>query len=74
MTGEAFDFFKGIVAQFWLLFTSWHVPGTNLTVGGWLLFLLSAGVLFRFLGKFGFGNASLSDLKAFDRHKYKDSD
>lgn len=74
MTGETFDFFKGVVSQLWILFTSWHVPGTNLTVGGWIVFMLSAGVLFRFLGKLGFGNASLSDLKSIDRHKSKDSD
>lgn len=74
MTGEAFDFFKGVVAQFWILFTSWHVPGTNLTVGGWIVFMLSAGVLFRFLGKLGFGNASLTDIKSLGRNKSKDSD
>lgn len=62
MTGEVLTLMTGLFAQFWRLFTSWHVPGTNLTPAGWFLFLLSAGVLFRFLAKLGFGRNSLDDL------------
>lgn len=73
MTGEVFTFLKGVIAQFWLLFTSWYVPGTNITVGGWLLFLLSAGAFFRFLCKLGFGSFSFDDLKALDKSKAPNS-
>lgn len=68
MTGEVFTFLKGVIAQLWLLFTSWYVPGTNVTVGGFLMFVLSAGVLLRFLGKLGFGNVSFNDFNALDRN------
>lgn len=63
MNSEVFDFLKQSFALFWKLFTGWNVPGTNVTVGGWILFALSAGVLFRILAKFGFGSASIDDLK-----------
>lgn len=63
MTSEVFSFLKQCFALFWKLFTGWIVPGTNVTVGAWILFALSAGVLFRFLAKFGFGRASLDDVK-----------
>lgn len=63
MNAEVFDFLKQCIALFWKLFTGWNVPGTNVTVGGWILFALSAGVLFRILAKFGFGSASIDDLK-----------
>lgn len=63
MTSEVFSFLKQCFALFWKLFTGWNVPGTNVTVGGWILFFLSAGVLFRFLARFGFGSASISELK-----------
>ena len=62
MTGEVFNFLKECFALFWQLFTGWNVPGTNVTVGGWILFALSVGVLLRILAKFGFGNASGSDV------------
>lgn len=39
-----------------------------MTVGGWILFALSAGVLFRILAKFGFGRASLDDVSKIDRN------
>lgn len=63
MSGEVLTFLTGCVSQFWHIFTGWYVPGTNVTPAGWFLFLLSAGVLFRFLGKLGFGSASMDDLK-----------
>lgn len=62
MTGEVFNFLKETFSLLWQLFTGWNVPGTNVTVGGWILFALSAGVLFRLLAKFGFGRASLDDV------------
>lgn len=62
MTGDVLAFFSGLVAQVWRFFNSWHVPGTNVTPAGWLLFLLSAGVLFRFLSKLGFGRANMDDV------------
>lgn len=63
MNSEVFDFLKQSIALFWKLFTGWNVPGTNVTVGGWILFALSVGVLFRILAKFGFGSASIDDIK-----------
>ena len=73
MTGEVFTFLKGVIAQFWILFTSWYVPGTNITVGGWIVFILSAGVLFRFLGKLGFGSFSFDGFNALDKTKTSSS-
>lgn len=63
MSGEVLAFLTGCIAQFWHIFNGWYVPGTNVTPAGWAMFLLSAGVLFRFLKKLGFGSASISDLK-----------
>lgn len=62
MTSEAFSFLKGVISQFFKIFTSWHVPGTNVTPAMWFVFLLSVGILFRFLGKLGFGKASIDDV------------
>ena len=33
----------------WRLFTSWHIPGTNVTPAGAGLFFLSAGIGLRFV-------------------------
>lgn len=72
MSGDVFQFLGSCIAQFWRFFTSWNVPGTNVTVGGWILFALSAGVLFRILAKFGFGRASLDDVKRLPSGKSGD--
>lgn len=39
-----------IFTQFWRLFTSWHIPGTNVSPAELALFILFASVIFRFLG------------------------
>lgn len=40
MTNEALEIFGALVNSIWVLFTSWHVPGTNFTPAQFYLFLL----------------------------------
>lgn len=67
MTSDALSFLSGVFEQIFSLFTSWHIPGTNVTPAMWFVFLLSVGVLFRFLGKLGFGKASVDDVTNIDK-------
>lgn len=62
MTSEVLSFLKGVIAVLFSLFTSWRIPGTDVTPGMWILFLLSVVVLFRFLKKLGFGSAHIDDV------------
>lgn len=72
MTGDALSFLSGVFVQIFSLFTSWHFPGTNVTPAMWFVFLLSVGVLFRFLGKLGFGKASIDDVSNIDKLDKRD--
>lgn len=47
-----------IFTQFWRLFTSWYIPGTNVTPAEFALFILFTSVLFRFLGDISKGALS----------------
>lgn len=62
MTSDVLSFFEGFIAVLFRLFTSWHIPGTNVTPAMWFVFLLSVVVLFRFLKKLGFGSANIDDV------------
>lgn len=39
--------------EVWRLFTSWHIPGTNVTPAGAAFFFLSAGIALRFVLRLG---------------------
>lgn len=57
--------------QIWRIFTGWVIPGTvHITPAVWFMFVLSLGVVLRFLIKLGFGSPSLNDLsqRANDLH------
>lgn len=72
MTSEVLSFLSDVIGQFFRIFTSWHIPGTNVTPAMWFVFLLSVGVLFRFLGKLGFGKASIDDVSNVDKLDKRD--
>lgn len=72
MTEDVYDFVLGVFSTLFSIFSSWHIPGTNLSPAMWFVFLLSAGVLFRFLKKLGFGSASFDDVNNAAKFDKKD--
>lgn len=72
MTSDALSFLSGVFGVLFSIFTSWHIPGTNVTPAMWFVFLLSVGILFRFLGKLGFGKASFDDVSNVDKLDKRD--
>lgn len=72
MTSDALSFLSGVIGVLFSIFTSWHIPGTNVTPAMWFVFLLSVGILFRFLGKLGFGKASIDDVSNVDKLDKRD--
>lgn len=72
MTSDALSFLSGVIDVLFSIFTSWHIPGTNVTPAMWFVFLLSVGILFRFLGKLGFGKASIDDVSNVDKLDKRD--
>lgn len=62
MTDDAILVLKTLFETIWMFFTSWYIPGTNVTPAAMFLFLGAAGIGLRFVGRFldiG-GGASLS--------------
>lgn len=49
MTNTALQLFQTILNGAWLLFTGWHVPGTNLTPAAFFFFCLAAALSIRFI-------------------------
>ena len=47
MTSDSYAIISTTITQIWRLFTSWTVPGTNVTPGEWFMFLVVAGVAIR---------------------------
>lgn len=72
MTKDALSFLSGVIDVLFKIFTSWHIPGTNVTPAMWFVFILSFGILFRFLGKLGFGKASIDDVSNVDKLDKRD--
>lgn len=72
MTSDVLSFLKGVIAVLFSLFTSWHIPGTDVTPAMWFLFLLSVVVLFRFLKKLGFGSANIDDVTKVGKIRTED--
>lgn len=48
MTNDAIAVLQCLFQTIWSLFTTWHIPGTNVTPAGFFLFLISAGVGLRY--------------------------
>lgn len=52
MTSDALAILDCIFGTVWRIFTSWNIPGTNVTPGMFLIFLVVAGVGLRLLSSF----------------------
>lgn len=50
MTADAVLVVKTIFNTIWLLFTSWHIPGTNVTPASFFMFCLVFSFILRWLG------------------------
>lgn len=49
MTQDAVDILMFWGVQIWQFFTAWKIPGTGVTPAGWLLFLLVAPLVWKFI-------------------------
>lgn len=49
MTQNAFTFLTAFIAQIFRLFTSWYLPGTNVTPAGLLFFFLAGALSIKFI-------------------------
>lgn len=49
MTADALLVVRFLFTSIWSLFTSWHIPGTNVTPASMFFFLLAATIIFRIL-------------------------
>lgn len=49
MTNDAILVLECLFESVWLLFTSWYIPGTDVTPAGAFMFLAFAGLALRFL-------------------------
>lgn len=47
MTGDAILVVQALFSMIWRLFTTWHIPGTNVTPASWAFFALSAVLVIR---------------------------
>lgn len=69
MTNDAIAVLNCLFQTIWSLFTSWHIPGTNVTPAGFFLFLISAGIGLRYAllilhrPPAGYGNAVIESAK-----------
>lgn len=52
MNSDALTVLYMIFEVCWRFFTSWTVPGTNITIGTFLLFLLFVSLAIRFIKRF----------------------
>lgn len=48
MTNDALAVLNCLFQTIWALFTTWYIPGTNVTPAGFFLFLISAGIGLRY--------------------------
>lgn len=74
MTNDALLVVKCLFGTIWQLFTSWHIPGTNVTPAGAALFFASAGIGLRFVLSFmgnpanGFSGGMIGRNRIADHH------
>ena len=56
MSNDALSVLECLFSTLWSLFTSWNIPGTNVSPAEMFLFLLAAGIGLRFVLSFLTGN------------------
>lgn len=74
MSNDALSVLQCLFQTIWRLFTSWDIPGTNVSPAEMFLFLISAGIGLRFALSFLTGNragarSALQDDKFTDEAK-----
>lgn len=47
MTSDAVRFYLGFIPQIWKFFTSWYIPGTNVTPAALCFFVFAVGLVIR---------------------------
>lgn len=57
MTSDALLVVRFLFTEVWSLFTSWYIPGTNVTPAAMAFFLLSAFAVIRILKYFFIGGS-----------------
>lgn len=60
MTEDAILVLECLFGTIWRFFTTWNIPGTNVTPGVMGLFLIAAGIGIRFVLRFLDGGGSVS--------------
>lgn len=60
MSNDALMVVQTLFSVIWRIFTSWHIPGTNVTPAVMALFLASAGIGLRLLVRFFDANYAAS--------------
>lgn len=59
MTADAVSVLQLLFTTIWTLFTSWHIPGTNVTPANFFMFCLCFSLVVRWLGSlFGWLSSS----------------
>lgn len=58
MSADALLVIQALFSMIWQFFTSWEIPGTHATPGGFLVFILFASFGIRFLKSFDGGGSS----------------
>lgn len=51
MTSDGLLVLECLFSTVWRLFTTWNIPGTAVTPGGFLAFLVLAGIVLRWLSR-----------------------
>ena len=51
MTNDGILVLECLFGNIWRLFTSWNIPGTEVTPGGFLAFLVFGGIVLRWLSR-----------------------
>lgn len=62
MTDDALLVVQSLFSVIWRLFTSWYIPGTNVTPAVMALFLAAAGIGLRLLIRFFDANSASGDV------------
>lgn len=74
MTSNALAVLDCLFQTIWALFTSWHIPGTNVTPASFFLFLISASIGLRYVLSFlhSPNSGARSGFNAYKRTKRGD--
>lgn len=71
MTADAVAILGSLFDIIWRLFTSWHIPGTNVTPASLAFFFVSAGIGLRFVLQFfssaGSASSAVRDAKVIKK-------